>query len=97
MVERGVSIEEIANNIFVSLFQNNMGNRKVLEMEPQNFNKALLVSKEFDNHESYGKSDFYFTKFGVQMYDLPLHVMIEGVDKYLGVRDYALNKLYNCI
>ncbi|PON34947.1 hypothetical protein PanWU01x14_340050 [Parasponia andersonii] len=54
---------EIDVNVFIFRFDNIADKKRVLDLEPWNFSKAMLILKEFDNRESPGKDDFRFAKF----------------------------------
>ncbi|PON79279.1 hypothetical protein PanWU01x14_013950 [Parasponia andersonii] len=91
-MHKGINIKEIGLNIFVFSFNCGLEKNRVLEIETWNFNKAFSVLKDFDGRrESPRSREFRFTKFWMQMHNLPLHGMTEVVSHFLA------NQIGKCI
>ncbi|PON31362.1 hypothetical protein PanWU01x14_370440 [Parasponia andersonii] len=82
-IELEVAIEGIDANVIIFCFSNAVECRRVFELEPWNFHKALLVLNASDDWDSLGEDAFRFTKFWVQIYNLPLYGMLEEVGTYI--------------
>ncbi|PON43114.1 hypothetical protein PanWU01x14_276660 [Parasponia andersonii] len=83
-VEKGLEIKKIGQDVFVYSFSHKVEKQRVQDNKPWNFNKALLILKDFDDRESPRNYEFCFIKFWIRVFNLPLHGMTEGAERYLG-------------
>ncbi|KAK6138781.1 hypothetical protein DH2020_027478 [Rehmannia glutinosa] len=70
-VEWGFEIIDVSADGFFFVFEDPREIEKVLSLEPWTFNRSLLVLKEFEGLNSKDVDDIQYTRFWVQIHNLP--------------------------
>ena len=83
-VEGRLSIRVIESDVFLFSFEKSREGRRILEMEPWHFDNALVLLKEVKNADRVCWDDWHFSKFWVQVFNLPLSGMIRDVGIIIG-------------
>lgn len=63
---------EVAKDIFFVSFADERDGKKVLDLEPWSFDRALVVLKPVEIGDMAESEDFCFTKLWIQIHNLPI-------------------------
>ncbi|OMP03234.1 hypothetical protein COLO4_10561 [Corchorus olitorius] len=80
----GLQVREIGEKLYIFQFESEVEKERVYQQGPWNFNKALLVLKNYDAFISVEEIKLEWCAFWIQVHDLPLGFMTESVGKAIG-------------
>ncbi|PON39233.1 hypothetical protein TorRG33x02_343260 [Trema orientale] len=83
-VQKGLMICEVDRDIYLFSFTDASERQSVLNREPWNFDKSLLILKPLDDEADTGWDGYSLTHFWIQIYNLPLHGRVKEIADQIG-------------
>ncbi|EXB66629.1 hypothetical protein L484_024925 [Morus notabilis] len=80
----GVESREVAKDVFFFSFASVRDRDRVLDMEPWSSDRALVVLKPLENGDMADSDDFCYSKFWVQLHNLPLEGRLSRIGEMVG-------------
>ena len=80
----GLTIKSVDRDLFLFSFRSAKEGRRILDTEPWHFENALVVLKEIKEGDRIVWDNWTFTKFWIQIFNLPLCGMIKDIGEVIG-------------
>ncbi|OMP08440.1 hypothetical protein COLO4_06478 [Corchorus olitorius] len=83
-LDYGLGVMEVGENLFLFQFEDELEKDRVLVHQPWNFNRLLMVFRDYDENQHPESMSFDLCPFWVRIFNLPLKVMNEKVGIVIG-------------
>lgn len=85
-IDEGLNLMEVELDLWLFSFNSERKQKRILDMEPWNFQGSMMLLKEIDDPSDTGWRDYSLAKFWVQLHNLPLRDRVEEISVMLGER-----------